>query len=114
MSWTNALRLLDIAVIGLSAGFAVSLWWVLDSWRIDRPLKVARGAFLLSYLLYSLVAMSWILFAANDDQGFTWRTALATAAAAAGVFASWWSWRHWHEISEQMGGGVRTPRPPGG
>jgi len=110
VSWLNILRLVDMAAIGLSAGFAVSLWWVLGSWRIGWPLRVARAAFLISYLMYASVAMVELEAAISHDLPFTWRTVVATVAAGIGVFANWWTWRHWEAIADQMGGGVKIER----
>jgi len=111
VSWLNILRLVDMAAIGLSAGFAVSLWWVLGSWRIGWPLRVARAAFLISYLMYASVAMVELEAAIYHDLPFTLRTVVATAAAIVGVYANWWAWLHWEVIADQMSGEMQIDTP---
>jgi hypothetical protein len=61
---------------------------------------------------YAAAVMAELEAAIRHDLPFTWRTAVATAAAAVGVFANWWTWRHWERIANQMSGGVKITRDP--
>ena len=106
MNWLLALRLLDLALIGVSVGFTLALYLHFDSLSTRTYLKLARTLYLFSYISLAVAAMAEIQIAITTESDASWRTAVVTVAALSSVSANVWCWRNWEQIRYEMKAGV--------
>ena len=87
MNWLTLLRYSNIAAIGLSIGFVAAAMY--NNRHRLRNYFYGLG---FSYCLFAVGSVVEVELAVRSDVPATWRTAVLTVAAVAGVVTAVWAW----------------------
>jgi hypothetical protein len=107
MDWLLLLRLVDLALIGLSVGFTLALYFHFETLHQNRYLQRARTIYLAAYVSLAAAAMAEIEIAISGDMPATWRTVVTTVAGLTNAAANVWCWLNWDNVQRAMKAGAR-------
>ena len=96
---TLALRIFNIVLLCVSAGFIPAVYFKMTKTTVSRQLRMARQFYLASYLLMITTTALVVEGKIRTGTPASFQTILVTAAALSSACGAVLTWRYWTSIS---------------